>query len=373
MRSPCTMPRYLLTPRHVPAYGQDFLLGEGMETLGITRLFASKTGYAFEANAGKPALFISHNPDDRYDSAFLTALPPSFPVVTHVHLQWGYIDKIERRDWARRAINRASIGVVPTEFMLRMFAAEFPNVLWKVIKYGLNTNRYYPAADNERNLFREKQGFQSEDLLVMHVGALTEAKGLRILEKFVLGMNSEAPCVKLLLQYLGNAQNRAMSRYEKTANDLWNLQPDRIYTHRDEDPLNTDRLLKYCDLLITPSLREVCPLVVLEAFLSGVPVVCLHSTPFYEELRCTKIAENFYTVLPLPARFQELDLERASLDVTEEESENIANQLLAVCNRSKSPSADDRNNLAEQARSSGFTSPRMLEEFRSIYDEITGS
>lgn len=365
--------RYLLTPRQVPAYGQDFLLGEGMESIGISRLLASKDGYASTTGIGEDALFISHNTDDPGDSSFLTNLPAGTPVVTHVHLQWGYIDSKDRRTWARRSIDRANCGVVPAPFMKEMFSREFPDVPWKIIKYGLNEKRFRPTSDDERNRFRKAYGLGSNDVLIIHVGALTAAKGLRIIRRFISGINSAAPRVFFLLQFLGNAKNGVLSRYQSEANDLQCLCQQRVRTLRDKNPLSTDRPLRYCDLLVTTSLREVCPLVVLEAFLSGVPVVSFNSTPFFEELRTTEISERFHIVLQLPERFQEPEIERGNLDVSEKENKDLSNRLLEVCNRWNSPTETDRYELATQAREAGFTLPHMLTEFDSLYDEVSRS
>jgi len=364
--------KILLTPRETPAYGQDFLLAEGMESIGLTRLIGTMNGYEVPPTAGKPKLVVSHNPDDPKDSSFVSSLATDVPVVVHVHLQWGYIE-VARKRCARTSIRRATFGVVPTDFMRVRYQAEFPNVPWRVIKYGLNAHRFSPSTEHERDKFRSHHGFESKDVVAIHVGALRNSKGLQVLTKLVAGLDATNSRTQLVLQFLANSNDVAIQQYRYNAEALANRFPKRVRLVADRDPLVTDRAVRYCDLLIMPSLKEVCPLVVLEAFLSGVPVVTFNATPFYDELQHTVIARPFCTVLQLPERFNQRDLPESQLLLSHAESSSLASGLLALCANWNRPGPEDRAALASQAKGSCFTLPRMLAEFQSIYDSCSAS
>lgn len=72
------------------------------------------------------------------------------------------------------------MGAVPTDFMKIRYRTEFPKIPWRVIKYGLNAHRFSHSTDSERVRFRIHHGFQADDVVAIHVGALTDSKGLQV-------------------------------------------------------------------------------------------------------------------------------------------------------------------------------------------------
>jgi len=116
-----------------------------------------------------------------------------------------------------------------------------------------------------------------------------------------------------------------------------------------------------------PSLSEVCPLVVLEAFTAGVPVLGTQATPFYNELPQLGMPAWSYRFVPLPneGRFN-VDWSELSMNATE--ARKLAGQLLHFAANWPCPKEEARKALSQKALSAGFDQDTMIASFQKIYE-----
>jgi glycosyltransferase involved in cell wall biosynthesis len=121
--------------------------------------------------------------------------------------------------------------------------------------------------------------------------------------------------------------------------------------------------------LIAPSLSEVQPLTILEALMSGVPIVATRSTPFYEELLEAGVRYRWCRTIPLPKRFREGSREIGKLTLTAEEAELIAMNIVGVLRDNPPISDRERHALARKMHKLGFVEAAMCRSFRDIYAE----
>ena len=124
---------------------------------------------------------------------------------------------------------------------------------------------------------------------------------------------------------------------------------------------------------LTPSLSEVAPLVVLEAFSAGVVVMGTCATPFYDELSSLGIPNTAYTFLPFPAT-EDLCAERQSLRVADLTALSLslslsADKLVQLAEMLPMSTYNERCSISQAAYNAGFTQEQMLGSFQAIYDE----
>jgi glycosyltransferase involved in cell wall biosynthesis len=131
--------------------------------------------------------------------------------------------------------------------------------------------------------------------------------------------------------------------------------------------LSQDRPLRFVDLLFTPSLSEVCPLTVLEAFHCGVPVLATRSTPFHSDLDPSAWPEGFLQVQDLPALNER---SHSRLGVAPAVARDLAGKFLELAARMRPPDDPCRIQLSQAAFQAGFDQGRMFQLLNQIYDEV---
>ena len=355
--------RVLLTPRHHEAYGQDFLVRGMVESCGLTRLTPNNSGtYVMPNNV---ELIVSQNLDEKADAECIEKHSDTIPVVAHLHCQWGFFDDNQKAQ-IKRAINKVKIGIVPAEFLVHDIESVFPEIHWKTVRNGIDTHRFHPETEEMRISYKNSLGIGGGEILVGYVGRLENAKGLQLLE--YIANNLHEINAHLLVQYLSTINNRAVANYNRHAERLKLVNPNRIHIVSDENPLS-DRPVKYFDFLVHPSLSEVNPLVVLEAFISGVPVIATMCTPFYKELSSLEIPSACFSFIDLPERFNRDVFERSNLNLKENEITNVGTNLVKLL-REKTVNTDcNREILHERSIAAGFSSEVMFCEFNKIYQQ----
>ncbi|MBK7003020.1 MAG: glycosyltransferase family 4 protein [Rhodoferax sp.] len=360
--------KVLLNPRTAEAYGQDFLaktLGEKCELATLTAVNGAYKGCVNDLK-----LVVSMNLDEKTDSDFVCALPKHVKTVAHVHCCYHFYSSTQKANLCA-ALHRVNIGIVTAEFHKRELARVFPKVDWRVIHNGIDIARYSVATESERCEFRQRLVVPDGVKVVLATGRLENAKGLQVLREFARKM-SDAELV-LVLQFPANS-SRAKQAYEAIANELRDVAPRQVILYPDTD-LSTVRPIRFADLFITPSLSEVAPLVVLEAFNAGVPVIGTRSTPFYDELSSCDIPTGAYTFVPFPPE-ENLNVERKDLVVTDSTASHLAETFIQLTNTSPISTYSQRLNLSQATHTAGFFQDAMLAGFKKIYDEalaITGT
>jgi hypothetical protein len=113
---------------------------------------------------------------------------------------------------------------------------------------------------------------------------------------------------------------------------------------------------RFFDVFLTPSLSEVQPLVVLEALVSGVPVVATDVTPFYAELRkeMPALEPSSMQIAPLDKRFSQGATAREST-LTDFEVTSLSQDLIDKIKNVGIYGYKEREQLYTQMILVGFT------------------
>lgn len=360
--------KVLLTPRHHEAYGQDFLVKGMVESCGLTRLIPNdESQYELPDNV---ELVVSQNLDEEVDAEFIENLSDEIPVVAHLHCQWGFFND-NQKSHIKRAMEKVTICIIPARFMIQDLKHVFPEMRWAVVQNGVDINRFYPEAEKNRLAFKNTLGIRSGEFLVGYVGRLEDSKGLQLLEHVASRLhhiNSH-----LLIQYLNTVNNRTTKGYKAHAERIKSINPELVHIIADDNPL-TDRPVKYFDLLLHPSLSEVNPLVVLEALVSGVPVLATMCTPFYNDFSSLGIPSECILFSRLPERIKQDVLERSELKLTESEAYSVGEDLISILRDRVEGLHCDRSVLHEKGLAAGFSSQSMFDGFTKIYTQaVNGS
>ncbi len=303
------------------------------------------------------------NLDETADSEFVQALPANVTTVAHVHCRYSFYSAPQKAN-LESALRRVRVGIVPAPFHRDELAKVFPSVDWRVVHNGVDTTRYAVATEGERRQFRKKLGVADTTKIVLFTGRLEDAKGLQILRQFAQRISKTE--MLLLVQFPSNSQ-RAKRAYTNVAKALRDINPECVILYPDTD-LHTERPVRFVDILITPSLSEVAPLVVLEALNAGVIVIGTRATPFYDDLSSLGIPRTAYTFLPFPCS-EKLSVERNSLRVADSTACSLAEELKQLADVLCRKTHAERYCISQAAYNAGFSQGRMLEGFQVIYDE----
>jgi glycosyltransferase involved in cell wall biosynthesis len=352
--------RLLLTPRAHPAYGQDFIQASSELALRLVRVSPN-----FGNNFSIPStatLLAAH--DLTYDCVarcFHTA-PPWIPRVAHLHLQWGFCPP-EVQDRIGGALTRTQLAITPAGFLHSEMEARFPEVHWVPVRNGVDSARFRPSLKFERANFRRSLNLPSTAWLWAFIGRLEEAKGLAVLRSIVPWLRESDS--HLLLQFPAFGSPIQNSKNARIASTLHALDPARVHLWPDTEPGKTDRPIRFCDLLLHPSLSEVAPLTWIESWMSGVPILATRSTPFCDEVHGLDIqlidlpTGTSWSTIPQP----QLRLDRAVADGL---AEDLAGRAQAI----PIPSDHARKRLAIGARAQGFADESMLAVTSAAYSAL---
>ena len=326
-----------LMPREVSANGQDIIASAIANRLGIARHFAIAGEYG--PVPPETRLVISHNPQDGADAAVLGRLPNSCKVVLHLHYQLGQLTKVQTECLAM-SIARADLVVTPAEFLTNGGAQAFPKVPWSTVWNGVDASVFRPVLRLEREDWKREQGIGGSSFVALFVGRLVPAKGLAVLEWLAGHLPADT---HLAVQYFD----------ESYGADTGLCLPDRNVTLVPQSRMTVKSLIPYADVLLLPSQSEVAPLVVIEALMSGVPVLATPATPFYDELTSKGIAGEDLIVVGSPVNDE---------------------FLRGLAGLRQAGTRDDRSRVvvAECARRAGLSIEDTTRVLYSVYSASTG-
>lgn len=283
-------------------------------------------------------------------------------MVIHVHCRFAYYSA-PQRDTIARCAARAKVGVTPAEFSTADMRTRFPAISWHTVHNGIDTCRYHPITETERAQWRSSRCIPPDVPLIAFVGRLERAKGVDVLREFCALAASAGLAV--LVQFLATGASAVFRGYRSIASELASKFPGHVYLCPDSD-LRSDRLIRYCDALLHPSLSEVAPLVALEALRSGVPVIGTRCTPFYDELLALGIDKKDCVLVDLPATV-DLTLERAKLAVDFDVARWLACEMLKVAASMSLRGDRERNRTSERIGSTRLTLDGMLNRLHEVY------
>lgn len=134
---------------------------------------------------------------------------------------------------------------------------------------GVDTERFKPIQEEEKNRLREKYGYKKEDFLLYYVAELNKNKNQGMLIKSVSQIRDEIPKVRLLLVGDGKLMNvyKSMAREYGVEGII-----DFLGFRRDIDEISN-----MCDVAVASSLREGLPVNIMEALACGIPVIATNN------------------------------------------------------------------------------------------------
>jgi glycosyltransferase involved in cell wall biosynthesis len=226
----------------------------------------------------RPEIIHAHDLLSPSTIALLASAPSHVPVVVKV-LQTGHggdIDRLLRKPLGRRRLeaicNRFAAFVCLSdeiEHDLRQLGVAAER-LWR-IPNGVDTDRFRPAAANDRALLRAKLGLPVEGMVALYCGRLYASKRVDML----IGAMQEAPGT-LVIVGEGPTENE-LRRIVREAG----LQGRVEFRGTVED---TAPLYAAADVYVTASAAEGMSNSVLEAMATGLPVIGVHASAMREQL-----------------------------------------------------------------------------------------
>jgi glycosyltransferase involved in cell wall biosynthesis len=343
------------------AYGQDFTRRLTQDPLGIVAVDAQGVGVSFDFSA--VGLVLAHDLEDPHVAAAIATVPDHIPIIAHLHLQWAYCSWALRENLSA-TLPRIRHAITPADFLADDLAQRFPSTHWMSVRNGVDDTLFRPTHLQERTAWRRRAGISDSGTLLAYVGRLENAKGLQVLEALA-ALLPDSNC-HLLVQY--PAWTGIPRSFEARARRIARAGAGRVHLMPDEHP-GGDRPIRYCDLLVHPSLSEVAPRTVIESWMSGVPVVATRCTPFFAEIPELSFATRLVE-LPETLGLESLDRERLRID-----DQGMATSLAAELLRQVpdlSPIDDQgRSEIARLARVSGFSAGDMVASLGRIYENVS--
>ncbi len=343
--------RLCLVPRSTPKYGQDYRQEESIRCLDLKPWGSSETRSYPRPEWGKVQLIISFNSEDTADAEFVRGAPMNIPVVVHHQLRRNYLCPDEW-ETSCQTLKRATLVVVPAAFLGNELGVEASRI--RVVSNGADSYVFRPRSDAERETWREELRIPKESLVAGFIGSPTTAKGGQIIRQLATRM----------------PEGWKMAICSKDSPPPWICGlHDVVFCQQNTDQRNRHPTPLF-DVLLSLSLCEVAPMVVVEALLSGVQVVATQSTPYLEQVRSI-VPGGVVGTVPLPLHV--CPHSRKQLTLTDDDAmkcaDSVRSQLVAVTafNSAK------RAMLAGVAVRAGLTSEAMLTGFKAVYDEVASS
>lgn len=188
----------------------------------------------------------------------------------------AYAQTLGRRAYVRLAL--AMLGWGSTRILSNSEAAldTFHGAGWRpsekfaVIPNGVDAERFRPRPA-ERPAIREQLGFGDTQFVIGHVGRIDPAKDHETLFRIVRGLHDEDPNVRLLM--VGTDTDSPAMHARLAAHGIADI--SHAMGVRDD----VEMLYQAMDVFVFPSVTEGQPNALIEAMLSGVPVVASDIAP----------------------------------------------------------------------------------------------
>lgn len=130
---------------------------------------------------------------------------------------------------------------------------------------GVDTEKFKPAAEHQKNDLRKKHGYSAEQFILIYAAELNKNKNQYLVIEAVANIKGCIPHIKLLLAGSGSLEEeyRLFAAKKGVTNEV-----DFLGYRAD-----VDELLKLSDAAVASSLREGLPINVAEAMACGLPLV----------------------------------------------------------------------------------------------------
>ena len=197
-----------------------------------------------------------------------------FVVTHHLDPEWNYGSIIRRvlvfiyaKYYVKKALSRSDVVIALSEHFLNMskFLSEYRTKI-EIIPNGINSEDFdTPYTKLEA---REKLGVSPDDRIVLFVGTLTERKGPQVLLRAMPIILRDIPDTRVVT--VGSSTDYLKS-LEKLAHNL-GIESNIEFTGFVDDATKV-MYYKSADVFVLPSFSEAFPMVILEASVSGLPLV----------------------------------------------------------------------------------------------------
>jgi len=173
--------------------------------------------------------------------------------------------KINR--WESEAYKTAKIIItdskVSADLLVQHFGFDHKKI--RIVYPGIDHEKYHQISEEEKSLKRINYGFDSEDVVITTIAALNRMKGYCTLLNAISLLNNSSRRYKFVIIGKGPMKYSLESR----AKEL-NIQKRVTFCGYVEDP---KEILTISDIFILPSHKESTSLAMVEAALSGVPIL----------------------------------------------------------------------------------------------------
>lgn len=319
----------IVRPLHSRMHGQTVRMNSVHHKLHIPIVPASKENLN-EINKYKN--LITFDTEDRDVYSIIKQFPDK-RIISHFQFNPSYLGT-NSTIWKLncKTLELSDHVIVPASF-LKVKLREFINTPITVVPNGVDPDIF------------QIQKSAKKQLHIGHVGRLIDSKGLQILSDLWQNLPSsiifQIECADIKFPLKTN--NRITSNASLSRNN---------------------HVTPALDYLISTSLSEVAPLVIIEALLSGVPVIATDSTPYIDEL-VQNFGPGVVKKIEIPNRLKHIAMEDLRLD--SQESDKISKDFIEAINRLAKPDYSTKRKIRNKALEMGFSDSIMCEKFEEIY------
>lgn len=333
--------------------------GEAHRAMAVSSYLRGKAVPGTEADSllaeERASLLVCFSPEgERSRSALLQWRKLGRRAVVHLQHQLAYFGEDSGRR-ILRALAEADGVVVPADFLCADLNAA--RVLrCRRIRNGAPKRLFFPRSEAAIRIFRERRNIPASVRLLGFSGTVSPAKGVQLLERL---LQETEPTTHLAVATWPGGESA------ECASELAAKFAGRVHLCGSAGGWDGRLLASFVDCLVLPSLSEVAPMVVIEALLSGTPVVATASTPFYQELMLDGILARDLRSVPMPDRVRKqagpnLRLEQPEIDA-------IGELLLEAVLGTPPPDSAGRILRSGRALLAGLYEDRMLSELARYY------
>ncbi len=339
-----------LVPRSKPQHGQDFRQLETINHLNLISWQKDNNNNYSLPNWEKVKLISCFNPHEQADTDFIHLAPKNIPVIIHHQLRFNYLSQQEQKN-LQKNLERANRMIIPATFL-----ADEINISCNklhTVTNGANTKIFKPRLEVDFQLWKKQLTIPENIKIAGFIGSPTDAKGGQFLQAIAKQLQ---PDWRIVL----------FSNHEPP--NWVNEQENIIYIHQDLNDAKNRHITPLFDCLLSLSLCEVAPMIIIEALLSGIPIIATNSTPYLQELT-NKIPNGFLKTLSLPERLNNCSKERLKLE--SQEVFNLSKTIIASMGKIPIYTEQQRINLSRSAIEARLDSQSMLSGFKDIYNDLT--
>jgi 1,2-diacylglycerol 3-alpha-glucosyltransferase len=205
--------------------------------------------------AGTPIVFTNHTRYDLYSDAYAWFMPKT--------MRYSYI-----RRYLKEFAGDVDLVIAPSPG-IRDWLSEFGITEQSVLLSNcVDTEPFrHPAAPRSR----AEYGFPHDSVVFCYLGRVSAEKNMGLLTRATIQAAQEVPSICFLVLGEGTALSETKKRFDEAGLG------DRVHFAGLTPYAEVPDHLAAADVFVTASVSEVHPLVVMEAFAAGLPVIGVHS------------------------------------------------------------------------------------------------